>query len=175
MGSEDNLYRTGEIGYIMEGNIPDRCPLDRPLTSRTQGFVSGPSFSEQVHCVVLCIPASEVADEEQTSRLCEFRDYARAREIPVMVAVTQIDAYDEACLGGRGEATEAFGDEPAEILDARQVYRSERILKSMQQLSSSVGVPESDIFPIKNYSFEHSTSIPIDILGLRMVRASSSF
>eukprot|EP00656_Telonema_subtile_P033172 TRINITY_DN3662_c0_g1_i2.p2 TRINITY_DN3662_c0_g1~~TRINITY_DN3662_c0_g1_i2.p2 ORF type:complete len:279 (-),score=37.63 TRINITY_DN3662_c0_g1_i2:114-950(-) len=170
MGSEDDLYRTGEIGYLMDGNLPNRCDMDKPLTPNSQGFVCAPNIAQQVHCVVLCIPASEVADQEQTTRLCEFRDFARARGIPVVIAVTQIDAYDQECLGG--DIVDATEDEPEEILDARQVYRSERILGCMKQLSGSVGVPERDIFPMKNYSHEHSTSIPIDILGMRLIQAA---
>ena len=37
-----------QVSYILDGNLQDRCPLNKPITPRTDGFVTAPSVAEQV-------------------------------------------------------------------------------------------------------------------------------
>ena len=79
MGWGMNDYKQGELGYILDGNLPDGCDLDHPISARTPGFKAQPSIADRVHCVCLVVSCDSATDESYMRRLCEMHEFARAR------------------------------------------------------------------------------------------------
>ncbi|XP_047009695.1 interferon-induced protein 44-like [Ictalurus punctatus] len=51
--------------------------------------------------------------------------------------------------------------------DLRKVYTSKKITGKMQECSDLLGIPLSNIFPVKNYQEEVDTNDDMDVLILR--------
>lgn len=79
MGWGVNDYKQGELGYILDGNLPDGCQLDHAISAQTPGFNAKPGIGDRVHCVCLVVPCDSATDESYMQRLCEMRQFARAR------------------------------------------------------------------------------------------------
>ena len=74
-------YKRGELEFILDGNLPDRCKLDEQITFKTPGYNRNPGPGDKVHCVCFVVPCSSATDESYMSRLCELRDVVRSRGI----------------------------------------------------------------------------------------------
>ncbi len=79
MGWGMNDYKQGELNYILDGNLPDGCDLDRAISAQTPGFKAQPSLGDRVHCVMMVVPCDSATDASYMKRLCEMRQFARAR------------------------------------------------------------------------------------------------
>ena len=72
-------YKKGELEYILDGNLPDRCKLDQGISFKTPGFNQTPTAADKVHCVCFVVPCGSASDESYMARLCEMRDVVRTR------------------------------------------------------------------------------------------------
>ena len=72
-------YKKGELEYILDGTLPDRCKLDQQITLKTPNYNHTPGLGDKVHCVCFVVPCSSATDESYISRLCEMRDVVRSR------------------------------------------------------------------------------------------------
>ena len=74
-------YKGGELGFTLDGNLPDRCKLDASVSMKTDGFKASPSLHDAVHCMCLVVPCESATDEAYMSRLQEMRQFARDRGV----------------------------------------------------------------------------------------------
>ena len=79
MGWGANDYKAGELGFILDGNLPDKCKLDGHVSMKTEGFKMCPSVADAVHCMCLVVPCDAVSDDSYMRRLREMRQFARDR------------------------------------------------------------------------------------------------
>lgn len=63
MGWGASNYKKGELGYILDGHLPDKCKLDDPISLRTPGFKAEPSIADAVHCMCLVVPCDAATDD----------------------------------------------------------------------------------------------------------------
>ncbi|PWA23370.1 hypothetical protein CCH79_00019517, partial [Gambusia affinis] len=93
-------------------------------------------------------------------RMIDFGDdYAEKLCISVSVGVPQLAVLtkiDEACIDTK--------------INLRNVYRSKSLKKKISDLHSSLGIPESHILPVKNYSHKIQTCSDVVTLILTAVR-----
>ena len=81
MGWGASDYRAGELGFILDGNLPDRCKLDNNVSMKTRGFNNTPSLQDAVHCMCLVVPCDSATDDSYMSRLREMQQFARERGV----------------------------------------------------------------------------------------------
>jgi len=81
MGWGVSDYKGGELGFILDGNLPDKCKLDANISLKTDGFKTSPSLQDSVHCMCLVVPCESATDESYMSRLHEMREFARNRGV----------------------------------------------------------------------------------------------
>ena len=62
MGWGANDYKKGELGFILDGNLPNGCKLDDKISMKTAGFNKQPSVEDEVHCVCLVVPCDAASD-----------------------------------------------------------------------------------------------------------------
>lgn len=79
MGWGVDDYKRGELGFILDGNLPNKCELSKPISTRTEGFKTNPHLRDRVHCVILVVPCNAATDEAYMTRLNEMRQFARER------------------------------------------------------------------------------------------------
>lgn len=79
MGWGVDDYKRGELGFILDGNLPNKCDLAGSISTRTEGFKVQPSLQDRVHCMVLVVPCNAASDEAYMARLHEMRQFARDR------------------------------------------------------------------------------------------------
>ena len=79
MGWGASDYKGGELGFILDGNLPDKCDLGGTVSMKTPGFNPRPSVVDAVHCMCLVVPCDAASDESYMARLREMRQFARDR------------------------------------------------------------------------------------------------
>ena len=79
MGWGASDYKKGELGFILDGNLPNKCKLDGNISLKTEGFNADPSIADAVHCVCFVVPCDAASDESYMARLREMRQFARDR------------------------------------------------------------------------------------------------
>lgn len=93
-GSDD--YKQGELGFILDGNLPSNTDLTRSISTRTAGFNAHPRLQDRVHCMILVVPAHAATDEGYLKRLQEMRQIARdrgeLRNVPSLSCVSLLRA-----------------------------------------------------------------------------------
>ena len=78
-GAKD--FKSGQLGLILDGHIPDRDDLhdlSNFLSWGTSGHVQ-PSIADTVHCMCLVVPCDAASDDTYMARLREMRQLARDR------------------------------------------------------------------------------------------------
>ncbi|XP_043085088.1 interferon-induced protein 44-like [Puntigrus tetrazona] len=135
------------------GHVKDGYKFkDVPLTSEDQHFKSDPNLSDQSFCLVYVIDASTVSftEDRLIDKLKIIRRKISEKGIPQVVVMTKVD---EAC--------------PLIKKDLRKVYTSKKIKEKMDLCTAKVGVPLTNIFPVKNYHNEINTNDDVDVLILK--------
>ena len=79
MGWGASEYKQGELGFILDGNLPNKCKLDGSISLKTEGFNKRPSIADAVHCVCFVVPCDAASDDSYMARLREMRQFARDR------------------------------------------------------------------------------------------------
>ena len=70
MGWSDTAYKTGELNYLLDGQLGDRFPLSGDIGPGMPGFLSGtPTRADKVHVALVVLPASDAAEPEVVARV----------------------------------------------------------------------------------------------------------
>ncbi|XP_071162519.1 interferon-induced protein 44-like [Mytilus edulis] len=139
--------------YLLDGNLPDRFQFNpsAPVTPDITGFVAKPQFADKIHCVVIVIDGStvDVMPEKVIEKMKGFQIHMNQRGIPQLVLLTKIDKVCEATSE-----------------DLSQVFSSPVVQETVDRVSQILGLPRSNILPIKNYESEIELQDNVNILTL---------
>eukprot|EP00884_Botryococcus_braunii_P012107 jgi/Botrbrau1/20898/Bobra.0135s0029.1 len=139
-------YRDGVLNGILNGSIRDRTDPRGP----TKNHVPPHALKDEVHVLAFVVPCDAVSDDDYIAKLVEIKEYARIRDMPVMVFLTKIDEH-----------------EPGLLVDLAATFNSQRIYDIVQDLAFKAGLPRNSIVPIKNFSMEFEPGLNASILVLR--------
>nr|XP_056701126.1 interferon-induced protein 44-like [Euleptes europaea] len=146
-----------EVPNILKGHVPDRYQFNPSsiIHPNAPGYIRNPTVKDQIHCVAFVIDGSkvEILPENLAAKLREIRRKANLLGVPQLVILTKVD---EIC---------SFLEEDVSI-----VYKSKPVEKQMQLTAERLGIPLSQIVPVKNYSSELDIKFDVDILLLMAVR-----
>ncbi|CAC5368437.1 unnamed protein product [Mytilus coruscus] len=139
--------------YLLDGNLPDRFQFNPsvPVTPDITGFVATPQLADKIHCVVFVIDGStvDVMPEKVIEKMKGFQIHMNQRGIPQIVLLTKIDKVCE-------NTSE----------DLSQVFFSPVVQETVDRVSQILGLPRSNILPIKNYESEIEPQDHVNILTL---------
>ncbi|XP_049339087.1 interferon-induced protein 44-like [Astyanax mexicanus] len=151
---------------ILRGHIQGKYQSNpsMPLQTESPSFCKEPGLKDKIHTVVYVLDSSKVKllSDKMIEKLAAIRRKANQMGVPQLVLLTKVD---EAC--------------PSVAADLKTVYQSHSIYKTMQKVSSNLGVTLSAVIPVKNYSQDLELDIQTDILLLnvliQMLRATEGF
>ncbi|XP_051244172.1 interferon-induced protein 44 [Dicentrarchus labrax] len=166
MGLEQTDRGVGveDIKVAMMGNIGDGYNFNpvSTISKDDRRYNDNPTLNDKAHVLVCVVSASKVdiLSDETVKKMRDVRLGASDmdKEIPQLAILTNID---EAC--------------PEVKRDLRNVYMSKSLMKKMEKLSTSLGIPLNCIFPVKNYHSEIDTDDDIDTLILSALRRMIDF
>uniref|UniRef100_A0A8C1PRI8 Interferon-induced protein 44-like n=1 Tax=Cyprinus carpio TaxID=7962 RepID=A0A8C1PRI8_CYPCA len=148
-GSQTEDIINAVFGHVKDGY---KFNKEQALTHKDQNYTSDPNLSDQSFCLVYIIAADTISftDDRLIDKLKIIRQRISQEGIPQVVVMTKVD---EAC--------------PLVKKDLRKMYTSKKIKEKMELCSAKVGVPLTNIFPVKNYHDEIDTEDDIDVLILK--------
>ncbi|KAK7162203.1 hypothetical protein R3I94_004756 [Phoxinus phoxinus] len=148
-GSQTDDIINAVFGHVKDGH---EFKKEQALTHEDQHYTSDPKLSDQSFCLVYVIAANTVqfTDDKLLDKLKIIRQRISVKGIPQVVVMTKVD---EAC--------------PLVNEDLRKIYTSKKIKEKMDLCSAKIGLPLSNIFPVKNYNIEIDTKGDIDALILK--------
>uniref|UniRef100_A0A8C1IXC6 Interferon-induced protein 44-like n=1 Tax=Cyprinus carpio TaxID=7962 RepID=A0A8C1IXC6_CYPCA len=159
MGLEPDVLagsQTEDIINALYGHVKDgyKFNQEQALRYNDQQYNCEPNLSDQCFCLVYVIAADTVqfTDDRLIDKLRIIRQRISEKGIPQVIVMTKVD---EAC--------------PQVKNDLRKIYKSKKIKEKMELCSAKVGVPMSQIFPVKNYHNEIDTNDETDVLILKAV------
>uniref|UniRef100_A0A8C1BPG0 Uncharacterized protein n=1 Tax=Cyprinus carpio carpio TaxID=630221 RepID=A0A8C1BPG0_CYPCA len=157
MGLEPEVLKGSQIEDIINavyGHVKDGYKFneEQALTYKDQQYNCDPNLSDQSFCLVYVIAADTVqyTDDRLFDKLKIIRQRISEKGIPQVIVMTKVD---EAC--------------PLVQNDLRKMYTSKKIKKKMDLCSAKLGVPLTNILPVKNYHNEINTDDDIDVLLLK--------
>ncbi|XDV11123.1 hypothetical protein PO909_000145, partial [Leuciscus waleckii] len=156
MEIEPDAFAGSQIDDIINAvfrNVKDGYEVINPYIVITfQHQEQPPNLSGQASCLVYVIAADTAlfSDDTLIDQLTIIRKRISEAGIPQVVVMTKVD---EAC--------------PLVNNDLRKIYTSKKIKEKMELCSDKLGLPLSNIFPVKNYHEEINTEDDIDVLILK--------
>ncbi|XP_066548359.1 interferon-induced protein 44 [Amia ocellicauda] len=110
-----------------------------------------PPVKDQAHCIIYIVAADQLSllSNNILDKMKRVRNELNDLGLPQVVLLTKVDA---AC--------------PLVKEDLCKVYKSIYIKKQIEKCSQTLGIPVSNIFPVKNYHEESSLNVNLDILVL---------
>ncbi len=71
-------YKCGELGYILDGNLPNRFDLSQAISPQSQHFITSSDQADRVHCMCFVVPCDFAAscDRGYLVRVREMKEYA---------------------------------------------------------------------------------------------------
>ncbi|KAK3610856.1 hypothetical protein CHS0354_039127 [Potamilus streckersoni] len=151
-----------EFNYLLEGNVPDWYKFDgaSPLCTETPGFIHIPRIKDKVHCVMFIFDCStvDVIPKNILDKIKDMQKRLIQRGVPQTVILTKVDKVSEIVQG-----------------DVSKVFQCEKVKNVVDKVSQTLGVPRSNIFPIKNYENETELDQNINILALQALRQVLGF
>ncbi|XP_056461813.1 interferon-induced protein 44-like [Gadus chalcogrammus] len=146
-----------DIKHAMQGHLKEGykfnaasafCPSDERLNKK-------PDINDKAD-ILVCVVRADTGTLLKNDTLAKMKLItvaARDYGIPQMAILT---AIDEAC--------------PLVKESIQNVYKSEHIKRMMKHLQSQLGIPLTNIFPVKNYHEEIALNADIDMLILSALR-----
>ncbi|XP_060591465.1 interferon-induced protein 44-like [Ruditapes philippinarum] len=152
----NHLMSKENMRYILEGNIPDRYPLDPcgNISSDMPGFKKNPGLDDKIHCVAIVqdatiVDAMQDLDPLTTKNIKDMQTVMNSLDIPQAVILTKIDSISN--------MTE---DDPA------NAFRSQKVEICVAKVSEVLGINRNMVFPMMNYEAEDQLNPSIDIMSL---------
>ncbi|XP_056114585.1 interferon-induced protein 44-like [Rhinichthys klamathensis goyatoka] len=146
--------KTEDIINAVFGHVNDGYKFneEQALTHKDQHYTDNPTLSDQIFCLVYVVAANAVqfTDDKLIDKLKIIRQAISDKGIPQVIVMTKVD---EAC--------------PLVNKDLRKIYTSKKIKEKIHMCSEKIGVPLTNIFPVKNYHDEIDTEDDIDALILK--------
>ncbi|KAJ7332565.1 hypothetical protein JRQ81_014745 [Phrynocephalus forsythii] len=146
-----------EVTNLLRGHVPENYQFNPSVAMQpeTLGYIKCPSLKDQIHCVVFVIDGSkvEILPEKLEGKLREIRQKINKLAVPQLVIITKVDAV---C--------------PSLEEDFSDVYRSQAVSRRMEITAERLGIPLSQIVPVKNYCSEIELREDVDILLLMAMR-----
>eukprot|EP00884_Botryococcus_braunii_P006922 jgi/Botrbrau1/16230/Bobra.0066s0016.1 len=174
-GWTKNDYRDGSLNLIMNGSLRDRVDLSKGLPQWelppihrkgkrrvVSSFYENADIREAVHVMALVVPCDAVSDEEYFSKLLEIKEFARVRDMPVIIFMTKVDEYEPGLVGNLSDVFHS-----QKILNIMQVAVINVDVVDALELSLKAGVPRNCIVPVKNFCTEFEPELTASILVLR--------
>ncbi|XP_051985139.1 interferon-induced protein 44-like isoform X1 [Xyrauchen texanus] len=144
-----------DIMNTIQGHVKEnyKFKIDKQLTPEDEEYYKKDAdISDQVFCLVYVLDTNYIATNDRLfDHLRTIRLQANDKGIPQVIVMTKVD---EAC--------------PLVKKDLRKIYTSRKIKQKIEVCSASVGVPISNIFPVKNYHNETDTNDDVDVLILKV-------
>ncbi|KAB5559154.1 hypothetical protein PHYPO_G00025690 [Pangasianodon hypophthalmus] len=151
-----------DISSIIKGYIPDWYKFNPAAAFQPDDRVGlkPVTLQDKVHCVAYVLDAGKVSllPSKVEEKLAAIRQRVNSLGIPQIVLLTKVD---EVC--------------PDVGKDLQNIYFSAYIKTKFQETSNRVGLPMSNIMPVKNYSHELDLELNCDILLLTAVQQMLRF
>ncbi|XP_028995953.1 interferon-induced protein 44-like [Betta splendens] len=155
-----------DIINVCKGHVKDRYQFSpaAPLQENSLGYRKHVTLNDLISCVVYVVDTSKVSllSQKMLEKFAAIRKRTNLLGIPQILLMTKVD---EAC--------------PLVAKDLKNIYRSVYIQQMARRLSDSLGLPLSNVIPVKNYSGELELDQDTDILLLgaveQMLNYSDSF
>ncbi|CAK6964887.1 interferon-induced protein 44-like [Scomber scombrus] len=143
----DHGVHVEDIKLVMKGHFNHKSPL----SEGNKRYNPNPTLDDKVHVLVFVVDAGKVSlmQEDVVKKMKDIRQAACDLEIPQVAILTKID---EAC--------------PKTKENIQDVYESKHLKEKVDMFSQQVGLPQSCIFLVKNYSSETYTNDYIDTMML---------
>ncbi|XP_010863699.1 interferon-induced protein 44-like isoform X1 [Esox lucius] len=159
MGLEEGLgagLDIDDITSVLKGHIQDRYQFNpsTSIQSDSSFFCKSPSLKDRIHCVVYVLDACKISliSAKMVDKFTAIRKIVNKQGVPLLVLLTKVD---EAC--------------PLVKEDLTNIYISHYIEKMIREVSLCIGVSQSCVVPVKNYSREFELDVNTDILLLSAV------
>ncbi|XP_058249233.1 interferon-induced protein 44-like [Hemibagrus wyckioides] len=152
MGAEkDSGVLTQDIVSALKGHMKEGYTFNPqiPLSESNHYYNKKPTLSDQMHCLVIVIPADRVSILDFMDKMKSVRGEASKMGIPQVVFMTRVD---HAC--------------PLIRKNLQNVYKSKKIRENMHKCSNELGVPVNRVFPVLNYHEETHVNEDINCLML---------
>ncbi|KAK3754497.1 hypothetical protein QZH41_019891 [Actinostola sp. cb2023] len=160
MGLNDNTDESDirNVLKAVDGHVPNKYTFTVGIDfdNECPGFVVNPTLAEKAHCIAVVVDASKVKvmKTDMWYKLRSLREGFISRNIPTYIILTHID-----------QACEKVNK------DVQHVYRSIIIRDIVATVGKELlGLPENQIFPVRNYEKEDDLYDDMDILLLHAVR-----
>ncbi|KAK3714131.1 hypothetical protein QZH41_012266, partial [Actinostola sp. cb2023] len=160
MGLNDNTDESDirNVLKAVDGHVPNKYTFTVGIDfdNECPGFVVNPTLAEKAHCIAVVVDASKVKvmKTDMWYKLRSLREGFISRNIPTYIILTHID-----------QACEKVNK------DVQHVYRSIIIRDIVATVGKELlGLPENQIFPVRNYEKEDDLYDDMDILLLHVVR-----
>ncbi|XP_062295289.1 interferon-induced protein 44-like [Scomber scombrus] len=149
----DHGVHVEDIKLVMKGHVRENYTFNHksPLSEGNKRYNPNPTLDDKVHVLVFVVDAGKVSlmQEDVVKKMKDIRQAACDLEIPQVAILTKID---EAC--------------PKTKENIQDVYESKHLKEKVDMFSQQVGLPQSCIFLVKNYSSETYTNDYIDTMML---------
>ncbi|XP_029441959.1 interferon-induced protein 44-like [Rhinatrema bivittatum] len=146
-----------DIPKLLEGHIPDRYQFNPSASIQSDHpcYLKSPSLKDKVHCVVFVMDACKVSilSNKLEGKLRTLRAKINQFDVPQLLLLTKVD---ELC--------------PIVAEDTKKVYKSRALQKQIHAAGARLGIPVSNILPIRNYSTSLELDCNNDILILHAVQ-----
>ncbi|KAK3580744.1 hypothetical protein CHS0354_023024 [Potamilus streckersoni] len=130
-----------DLHFLISGNIPERYQFNpsSPVSADIPGFIYQPELKDKIHCVVFVLDGNTVDDFPQSilSKLNHVQRRMNLINLPRVVLLTKIDKLSTTV-------------QP----DVSKVFESGKVKEAVDKASEIMGVPRSNVIPIKNYENE---------------------
>ncbi|XP_047671053.1 interferon-induced protein 44-like [Tachysurus fulvidraco] len=141
MGAETDLNKgvlNEDIISALKGHIKEGYPFNdkSPLSESSPYYNKNPTLSDQMHCLVLVMPADTISSQDEKF-LQKMKSVVKAASNMAMPQVVFMTRVDRAC--------------PLTKENLQNVYKSKKIKENMEKCSNELGVPVNRIFPVLNY------------------------
>lgn len=73
------LQSSGELGYILDGNISSGVDVEQPNLPGRAGFVQHPPLADKMHVVFFVVPCEESSNPEYMNKLKSLKRFCTDR------------------------------------------------------------------------------------------------